>query len=319
MKKLLFIFLVLTPIHYLNAAKTKLKLDLLGGLYRVEANPEKGFNYAFFLYIPENEDQKLNLLVIPNNAGSSKDTYDFQVESAKRQTLSWAHFAERTGSALLVPTFFRPDVDPPIYTHSLSRSSLEVKNGELKRVDLQLIKMVEAARTLVFKEKRRKLSEKMLLFGFSASAMFVNRFTFIHPDLVVAVAFGAPGGWPLAPLKEFKNKKLPYPVGIDDMPLLIGEEINLERLRRVPIYAFLGSKDDNDSVVYRDSYTEENEKLVFSLFGRTPVQRMPAAEKIYKDAGLRATFKIYAGIGHETNKDIHDDIVKFFVSILGKQ
>jgi hypothetical protein len=243
MKYILLAFSALTPVHSLYGAnKTKLKLDPLGSLYRVEAHPEKGFHFAFFLYIPENKKPNLNLMVMPNNSGSSKDTYDFQVESAKRETLSWADFAERTGSALLVPTFLRPDIDPPIYTHSLSRSTLEVKSGELKRVDLQLIKMVEAARTLVFKEKKQKIGEKILLFGFSASAMFVNRFTFIHPDMVAAVAFGAPGGWPLAPVKEFQNKKLAYPIGIDDMAALTGEDVNMEKLRKVPSMSFWDPK-----------------------------------------------------------------------------
>lgn len=254
-------------------------------------------------------------MVIPNNSGSSQLDFESQVRKAREDVLDWSALAEKTSSALLVPAFFRDYGDPPIYTHSLSRSALEVKSGDLKRVDLQLIKMIDVARSVIKQKESKVVKEKIFLFGFSASAMFVNRFTIIHPEIVEAVALGAPGGWPIAPVKEFGGQKLNYPVGISDLDSLIGSPVNLQKIAIVPMLLFLGEKDENDSVVFRDSYTKDNERQVFSLFGKKPVKRWLVAEKIYKDAGLSATFKLYQGIGHETNKTVHEDIVKFFNSV----
>lgn len=190
-----------------------------------------------------------------------------------------------------------------------------MRSGDLKRVDLQLIKMIDTARSIIKKKVSKVLREKIFLFGFSASAMFVNRFAIIHPEIVGAVALGAPGGWPIAPVKEFGGEKLNYPVGISDLDSLTGSQVNLQKVAAVPMFLFLGENDENDSVVFRDSYTKENESQIFSLFGKKPAKRWPIAEKIYKDAGLNATFKLYPGIGHETNKEVHEDIVKFFNSV----
>lgn len=300
----------------LSACATKpTQLYRLGSLFLVEADKNKGFNFPFFLYIPETKTQMLNLLIIPNNSGRSSEDYEFQFRSAKREILRWTELAEQTSSALLVPAFSRPNVNPPLYTHSLSRSTLEIQNGELERIDLQLVKMIETAKRLVSSHEGKPVREKVFLFGFSASAMFVNRFSFIHPELVAAVAFGAPGGWPLAPVKKLESQELAYPIGIGDFENLTGSQIKWDEIKKIPMFAFLGARDTNDSVIYRDSYTEENEKLVFALFGKTPTQRWPLAKQLYKTAGLNANFKLYEGLGHEINKQIHDEIVRFFNSI----
>jgi len=291
---------------------SSLTVNRLGSLYKVGASPEKGFNFPFFLYVPTLTEKKLNLLVVPNNSGSQKLSLESQINLAHWDTLSWSTLAKKTSSILLVPGFLRPDVNPPIYTHALSRSAMEVKVGDLKRVDLQLIKMIETARSVIKDKESKSIRDKILLFGFSASAMFVNRFTFIHPGKVAAVALGAPGGWPIAPLGEYKNQKLVYPVGVYDLESITGSSFKLNELSKVPMFLFLGEKDTNDSIVYRDSYTKKDELQVFKLFGRTPVSRVSSSQRLYKSSGLNAKFKIYPNIGHGTNKEIHDDIVDFF-------
>ncbi|MGZ3775134.1 MAG: alpha/beta hydrolase family protein [Pseudobdellovibrionaceae bacterium] len=315
MQKLFFLLSILIFSKAIGASDVSPRISSLGAFYRIEADPQLGFNYPFFLYIPETDRAQMTLLVIPNNSGSSQLDFESQVRRARADVLEWSGLAEKISSALLVPAFFRPNDNPPIYTHSLSRSTLEVKSGDLKRVDLQLIKMIDVARSIIKKKESKAPYEKIFLFGFSASAMFVNRFAFIHPDIVAAVALGAPGGWPIAPVKEFMGQKLNYPVGIADLDFLTNSQVNIKKVAKIPMYLFLGENDENDSVVFRDSYTKDDENQIFSFFGKKPVKRWSIAEKIYKDAGLNATFKLYPGIGHETNKVIHDDVTKFFKSV----
>ena len=77
-------------------------------------------------------------------------------------------------------------------------------------------------------------------------------------------------------------------------------------------FFFLGDKDANDAVVYRDSFSKADEELVFRLFGPTPVTRWKKAESLYAKAGLDARFVLYSGAGHEVTREMDADVAKFF-------
>ncbi len=68
--------------------------------------------------------------------------------------------------------------------------------------------------------------------------MFVNRFTFLHPDRVRAAAIGSPGGWPIAPVEKYKDKTLRYPIGVADLKTVAGKQLDLITLRKVPLFIF---------------------------------------------------------------------------------
>ena len=322
MKKIIYLICNVFLLNGTPSLALSKEITIINQLLRVEANPKKGFNYPFYIYIPNlKPEDKSRLLIIPNNSGASDDSILFHDEAVMKESLKWRDLSEATSSILLMPVFPRPryQADKKTqaleYTHALDRDTLLVKNGPLKRLDLQLIKMSDEARRIVKNKTSRILPKKFFLFGFSASAMFVNRFTFMHPELVSAIAFGAPGGWPIAPAAQFQEKDLRYPIGIFDLEKLTGKKVDFESLKKVPFYIFLGSKDENDSVVYRDGYEVEDEDLIFSLFGKKPVDRWVIAEKLYKEAGLNATYLLYEGIGHGTTKAINGDIIKFFNEI----
>jgi hypothetical protein len=119
----------------------------------------------------------------------------------------------------------------------------------------------------------------------------------------------------LAPLTEFKEKSLPFPVGIADVKELSGKEVDLKAVKDVRFLFFIGDKDENDSVPFRDSFSEEDEKLIFEFFGKTPVSRWPKAEELYKKAGLSVVFKTYPGVAHETPAAVREDVIEFFNGI----
>jgi hypothetical protein len=90
----------------------------------------------------------------------------------------------------------------------------------------------------------------------------------------------------------------------------------LEIYRDIPHFFFIGAQDDNDSVIFRDGYEELDERLVFELFGDTPVDRWPVAERLYKVAGASAEFRVYSDVGHEVTSEINADIRGFFERVL---
>ncbi len=282
---------------------------------RVEARPAGGFGYPYYMYVPKavrdaGRTKKHTILVLPNNSGKASDDPLFQEEDVKKQLKKNIGFADRLGVVLIEPAFPRPAADWQIYTHALDRDSLLTDKKEYKRFDLQLVAMIDDARERLSKEDL-KVEKRVLLLGFSASGMFVNRFVFLHPTRVKAAVVGSPGGWPIAPAATYRDKALRYPIGTSDLKAVSGKDLDIKSLRKVPLCMVLGDKDENDSVIYRDSYEKEDEDLIFELFGKTPVERWDDSEKLYKESKLNAEFHLYPNVGHTLNKDMVTDIFEF--------
>jgi predicted esterase len=183
---------------------------------------------------------------------------------------------------------------------------------EYRRLDLQMVAMIDDMRKRMSKVGL-KFDKRVLINGFSAQGMFANRFTFLHPDRVKAAAIGSPGGWPIAPVETYKDKALRYPIGISDFKSVSGKKLDIKELRKVPMLIFIGDQDTNDSVPFDDSYDPEDRDLINPLLGKDPVSRWGVSEQLYKKAGLNATFRTYAGVGHTVNTQMRDDIRAFLL------
>jgi dienelactone hydrolase len=271
------------------------------------AQPALGFHWPYLLVAPSRPGAT-TLLVLPNNTGFPTDDLEMLRASATCQLRREIEVADRLGVAVLMPLFPRPRAagsDDNLYLHALSRAALATRTPALARVDLQLIAMIDAA--------RGRLGARVLIAGFSAAGSFANRFTVLHPDRVLAAAVGAPGGWPIAPVAE---AGMTYPVGIADVAALTGAAVDLAALRRVELFFFLGAEDRNDAVPYRDSFSAADEALVMQRFGATPVARWDAAQRLYREAGLSATFRLYPGAGHEVTPEMSADVEAAFRAAL---
>lgn len=284
---------------------------------KIDAAPEKGFSYPYYLFVPNVTDKTTPryILVSPNNTGSGKDDLAVHEANVKRRMAQVPMAFGKLDVPFLMPVFPRPEKDWKIYTHALDRDSMTTDKKEYARFDLQLVAMIDDARKRLAEEKIAT-EKRVLMYGFSAAGMFTNRFTFLHPDRVLAAAVGSPGGWPIAPVAKFKEKQLRYPIGTDDIKAVSGKTIDSEALRKVRFFVFLGDKDDNDSVVFSDGYEEEDKNLVFELFGKTPVERWETSKKLYADAKLNAEFKLYPDIAHTITPAIIADINAFFITAM---
>jgi predicted esterase len=285
---------------------------------RIEANPAKGFTYPYYLYVPpelktdEARNQVQTFLVLPNNTGKLDDDFAVHEADVKRRMSTSGSIASALKLAILMPVFPRPKSDWQIYTQALDRDSMVTDKKEYRRLDLQMIAMMDDARERL-KKDGIKSDKRVLLNGFSAQGMFVNRFTFLHPDRVKAVVVGSPGGWPIAPVEKYRDKPLRYPIGVADIKTVSGKKLDLENLRKVPMFVFIGDKDDNDSVPFGDSYDDVDRELINPLLGATPVSRWEIAKQLYKDAGLNAEFRLYPGVAHTVNPAMRDDVRAFLM------
>lgn len=284
----------------------------------VDADAGKGFRSDYYLYVPKSlrldAAGHASLLVQPNNSGRTSDDIASHQRDAWMTGFERKRIADELGVALLVPAFPRTSRDWRVYTHALDRDVLTTRKPELARLDLQLIAMIDDARARLHRDGTQ-IDARVLLQGFSASAMFANRFTALHPDRVRAVTIGSPGGWPIAPVAKQGIDSLPYPAGIADLAALTGKPFDAATFARVPQYLYMGADDDNDSLDFEDGWDKPMSAEVDRLFGDTPLARWKHAEALYAQAGANARFDLVPGVGHD-RKALQDRSTAFFKQVL---
>ncbi len=274
------------------------------------ASPSDGYRWPYLLFVPERIKVPC-FLVAPNNTGFATDDLELLRADASNYIQGESNLAERLGCPLLVPIFPRPAMgNSSLYLHALSRDSLLTSVEVWKRVDLQLLQMIRTAQ-IHLENRGLRIDQRILLWGFSASGNFVNRFTMLHPDRVLAVAGGGIA-WPIAPTVEFENERLRYPIGLADIDGFTGKPVDLGALRSVAWFLFRGADDTSDPVDYRNCYAESDAELIRRRFGSTPASRWPAAQRLYAEANLPARLTLYAGVRHTWTPAIREDIAQFF-------
>ena len=326
-------FVDTTPVYVTGIEE----LDLLNELLcRVTVNPAEGFNFPYYLFIPQviNWSKPVHLLVEPCNTGVSRSlkSLDRKVKAlaeashasliAKRLRvpLLVPVFPRPGGNQLLVPISPRPGSDQwQAYTHALDRDTLLIRDGDLKRIDLQLINMIAHAQRLL-RYNNVNVNDKVFMNGFSASGTFANRFAILHPTVVRAVAAGGVNGIPTFPTDRWDDVPMRYPVGIADVKEIADIEFDGAAYKKVSQYIYMGALDDNDTVPYRDAYDKVDAELVKSLIGAKMMpDRWEVSQSVYKALEMPAQFVTYENTGHQIKSEMIDDIVAFFKANSGDE
>ncbi|MFC7073045.1 PKD domain-containing protein [Halovenus rubra] len=283
----------------------------------VEADPAAGFNYPYFLYAPSRptDSSPGSILVQPNNSGQTTDNFDTHKQSARNRIENGISrtVSERLSVPLLIPVFPRPQTDPVDwrhYVHALDRQTMQISDGPLERVDLQLLRMVDHAQEML-SDQSYTVDDQILLNGFSAAGNFVDRFAVLHPDRVRSVTAGGLNGMAMLPLEEVKGHTLNFHIGIADVEELTGEPVDLDALSEVNQFLFMGGEDSNDTIPYDDAWSEEMREIALEVYGEKMVaERFPYCQSAYEQAGVDAQFKIYEGVAHSPRPAV-EDIVEF--------
>lgn len=292
-------------------------------LIRVDADRLKGFNFPYFVFIPAqiNTGKETTLIIEPNNTGFPNDTLQIHENDAKKVATNMFYtgnyVSRKLRIPLLVPVFPRPLSNWKIYTHAFDRDAA-IAEGEIKRLDLQLIAMINDARERL-KVYGIELQDKVFLTGFSASGTLVNRFALIHPEIIKGYACGGINGILMLPMDKIKRDKLLYPIGTFDFNRLFKKDFQLNEFIKIPQYIFMGEKDNNDAVQYNDGYNDDDRKIIYKLLGKRMMpDRWNYCQEIYHSYYVNAIFKTYIDIGHKRNENIQNDITNFFLNIIDK-
>lgn len=318
-----YVFLLLSCITFSqNQPKNDPIKFLNDSLIIVTKNKNKGFFHDYLIYIPEGTKKKklIHLLVETNNTGKTSDSIEVHKQSAiALATISSIgnNISTQLKIPLLVPIFPRPQSKELVYTHALDRDVILEKSKDLKRLDLQLINMINHARTIL-KECHIIVDEKIFMNGFSASGSFTNRFLFLHPNLIKAAAMGGLNGELMLPLKQFNNTDFNYPLGINDLKKITRKEFDRNNYLIIPQFIYMGALDNNDAVQFDDAYNTSERNTINSLLGKTVQERWKNCQDIYKKETKNVQFSTYENVGHWTTSNINLEVILFFNQFLNK-
>jgi len=315
-----------------TARETDLSAD---GPTLVEAAPEQGFNYPYYLVTPGDcgssshgkvESQTRSrphetrpILVEPHNVGQQIEEFAEHLDLARERIENGygRRIANGLGCPYLIPVFPRPFEEPVDWTHMvhmLDAKTMALDDGPLVRVDRQVLRMVEDARERLG-EVGYQAPEDVMLNGFSSQAAFVNRFAALHPDRVRSVSAGGINGLAILPkerneVRGFGERDLNYPVGVADVEELTGEPFDLDAFRSVNQFLYMGADDEKDALLYPDAWTDpELRGMAVLTYGEDiHDERFPYCQSVYEEYDVNAVFRIYEETGHTPEPAIQDVI-----------
>jgi len=278
----------------------------------VGANRDKGFNYGYYYYVPQSIIDSPNKFIFveplnsPNNTNSVSQLRSAALRIVRRNIEN----ANLLNFAILVPIYgFRASSSETMHVWPLCRETLLLRTGNLARVDLQLISMIDDLKERSLKEEF-ELEPKILISGFSSSGRFAIRFSAIHPELIQAVAAGGLA-ITILPLADLNSVTLNYPIGIADLYDITGESFNSEAFNNIPKFIYIGSQDNTNDPVRGPAYGGMAINQIHNLLGANIISRFNHARMIYEQQGTAAQFRIYEGVGHVITDQMRIDIREF--------
>ncbi len=280
----------------------------------VEANPEAGFNFPYYLRVPSPAvAADPQVLIVESNNSGVHDEFQRHIKTVAEHVSGRGigpGVATVLNQPLLIPVFPRTKERWKLYTHALDRDSMILDGDPAERIDLQLLSMVSDAQARL-RRNEIELMEKFVLVGFSASGTFSNRFAFLHPEQLLAVVSGAVNAFPMLPVAELNGSKLAFPLGTADIQSLTSRPFNAPAWRKLPQFIFMGALDDNDALQFDDAYSEAERNTVYSVLAPAMAARWSLAQTVYLEQKPNATFVTYGQVGHWTDRRINRDIGNF--------
>lgn len=285
----------------------------------VEADPEFGFNFSFWLATPETyRSEPVPLLFEMNNA-DEEDSYDkVKFGRAKSQItdlgFQGAWLSEELGVPHIKPIVPVPNGDPidaTHQTHTFDRETLLLDDTEFERLDRQLLRMADYARQEVLSEITTH--EKLLFYGNSSEGVVAERMAAMHPEHIIAAAGGGLNGFVLLPFEDLGGYTLNYPVGVADFEAIIGKAYDRDAHARVDMFYFQGGQDPKNRLKMEGGFGTHlwNDRQVYdaarAVYGADMVEdRFPRCHIAFEKADIDAQFRIYPEMTHNPRPASHD-------------
>ena len=281
----------------------------------VKANPEKGFHFPYLLKTSKKTVDANYIVVESNNTGGHNKSIKGMTSKAKK-SLGWvlgSSISKKLNYPMLMPVFpfATKEIEKVLtnknkykyYFPQLDSDVLKINIDKYKRIDLQLIAMIDDARERLLKENNQKINEKVIMVGFSSSSLFSARFTFLHPDRVSVAIGGGIGGLLPVPADKINGIDAIYPIGTYDFEKITGKKFDLEEFKKTPQFYYQCTKDKSNP--FRrgaEDLTDEEFEIVKKLF----VDGLPFGDK---PVSLKVNTKMWENSQKYINQIV--DNVKF--------
>ena len=280
--------------------------ESLFGITEVGKNPEAGFHFPYFLYLPttsEHWNPDKPLLVHQNNSPKTSDDYSYHKKNARSNLEPGRisrQLSDELGVPALVPATPRPhEKNQAQRLQSMDQRALRLDEKEFERIDLQIINMIEDAQEKLANNSH-PVRDKVILNGYSGSGQFAQRFSILHPEKVLSVTAGGFSGAPTLPLTEAKGHTLNYYLGIADLEDLIDKTADLEAFAQIDKLYYEGGKDTNDFLLPDDPHRPEIRDIALDIFGEDITEdRVPFARQVFQEANIPLDYRIYEDQQHE--------------------
>jgi len=316
--------------------------------YLIEANPEKGFNIPYFLYIPSTEYKDDNIgfkqymLLEGTNFGITSNQVDYYQNDnfIKGET---SHVAGDVYEQLYIPkivpylpkTCFKIDHDDYAeYGHFHALDSTVIKMDEHKDEMIEcsfdgnesnlgidylnsLVDIEQQIHAIVLDAQERlnsgswDLEEEIFVAGFSASGEYASRYTTIFPEQVKAM-FAGGMFLPIIPADSYGGHDLIYQVGISDYEQLFGRPFDIVEYNEVAKMFYMGAKETIDAIGGSDTFTNDHRDIIYDIFGEISINdRWFNAQDVFYEMGGDALFVTDKTQGHSVSSNVLGYIIEF--------
>ena len=273
-----------------------------------------GKMFPYILVYPQNIEENAEILVDTLNTGDSESTknrIDVFVKGADEVS---SYIRSKVPAPCLYVFIPKKDFSQEPYYQQLSRECFTESDREYDRCDLLVLESIKDAQKKLESLSGRKISEKIVLNGYSTSGVFAQRFAMIHPDIISKAIIGAATGSIPIPTEDFD-----YPLGIRDFEKLFGKKFDEESYRKIQFAYYVGEleaeeksdrKDENgknvpihDMSYLTESIPEDIGRQYRSMFGTNLDERFINAIIWYKEHGYGIVSKVYKDGTHTNLKD----------------
>ena len=297
-------------------------------LYIVEPEKDKdNFKFPYVLVVPKEMSDGAKLIVESNNKERNfsnapldyryhKDR-DFLIDQAVYSIIgnynspSRLDHIEKTGAPFLMPILPTLKSGNP-YFQQLSTECFDSSlNGtDFERIDLQVIKMIDDAKNFIYDKEHKTIQDKIFLNGYSSSAVFAQRFSLLHPELIDTLLIGGAASTVFLPPDIKGSSSLDYPLGTKDFKELTGKEFNLDDYKKIRFQMYVSEFEDIDKSQSRTTSIGLKAPIhdMTYLDRSVPTEVGSKYRKLYRP-NLWTRFKkavsSYENNGYDINIDIH--------------
>lgn len=275
--------------------------------------------YNWFSYVPNsiNMGQSNYIWVSGLHGNLVTDDYNLITEESRNQAEWRTELAEQYKFILIVPVIPRPSTNY-IYVVSLTwKVFLEETSYLYQRPDYKLNAILDKF-SYDLRGNGYIVENKIFIDGFSAGAVFAQRYALLHPSRVKALAAGQCGGALTLPENIYGSIQMEWPIGIYDFNSLVGYPFNSQSYQQVHQYIYIGDQDTNNSTLWGWGElwkSQEQVNFLINTFGASDPIRLQNQVSFLNSKGYNnIVFHMYSGVSHTITPQMVNDTFSFFNS-----